>query len=370
MDINEFVNHGIGPNKEVNVNPEEKSNVEPSQGTEVDNFWDKVIQPKASYLVTGDVGTGKSGLAYYILERYSAKYNLTPAVVGLPKEKQKLLPGNFKFLEDISQIPNAENSVVFIDEADIQLPLDSNKNKEAVINFLSLPRQRKQIFILAYHFPRLVKGTYLPFFSAFLFKRPPYLLEFASKKSSDELTQMMTKASERFDEMTSEDAIRKHCYLVAPRIRWQGVLENPLPSFWTEELSEIWSGVKLAPQQKEKPKGGLPPGFWVDLSKATGVKGPSVNELMAQAVITEGRCRICGAEGKLYSETCERCFRDWANQVAGSQESPGQIRQRMIAEGKTDPYYNNIAELQQMCREKELPATGNKDDLILRLFGN
>ncbi len=134
MDVNKFL---------------KKENTEP----EPENFWDKVVQPKASYLITGDVGTGKSGLAYFILERYSEKYNLTPAVVGLPKEKRDLVPGNFEFLTDISEIPSMENAIVFIDEADIQLPLDSNKDKEAVINFLSLPRQRKQLFILAYHFP-------------------------------------------------------------------------------------------------------------------------------------------------------------------------------------------------------------------------
>jgi len=247
MDVDKFLKNDIGANREVHVTPDEKSNIEPS--IEQDNFWDKVIQPKASYLITGDVGTGKSGLAYYILERYSKMYDLTPAVVGLPEAKRDLVPSNFEFLTDISEIPAMENAIVFIDEADIQLPLDSNKNKEAVINFLSLPRQRKQIFMLAYHFPRLVKGTYLPFFSAFLFKRPPYLLEFASKKSADELMQMMTKAGERFNEMTSDEEVEKHCYVVAPRIRWQGVLENPLPSFWSEDLSEIWSGVGVVERQ-------------------------------------------------------------------------------------------------------------------------
>lgn len=211
--------------------------------------WDKVIQPEASYLLTGDVGMGKSALAYFILEKYSQKYSLAPAVVGLPKNKRDLLPDNFDFLASIDEIPSKENAIVFIDEADIQLPLDSNKNKEAVVNFLSLPRQRGQIFILAYHFPRLVKGTYLPFFSAFLFKRPPYLLEFASKKGSDELMQMMTKAAERFDEMVSEDEIKKHTYVVAPRIRWQGLAENPVPSFWSEALSKVWSGVGVVERQ-------------------------------------------------------------------------------------------------------------------------
>lgn len=233
MDINKFLGET------------DKESTQPSK-------WDEVIQPEASYLLTGDVGMGKSALAYFIMERYSEKYDLTPAVVGLPKSKRTLLPDSFRLLTDIREIPIIENAIVFIDEADIQLPLDSNKDKEAVINFLSLPRQRAQIFILAYHFPRLVKGTYLPFFSGFLFKRPPYLIEFASKKGSDELMQMMDKAGERFNEMPSEDEVKKNTYVVAPRIRWQGLLQNPLPTFWSNDLSKIWSGVGVVERRGER----------------------------------------------------------------------------------------------------------------------
>jgi hypothetical protein len=239
VDIEKFIS-GISDTKEEN------------KVEETPNQWDQVITPEASYLLTGDVGAGKSALAYYILERYSQKYSLTPAVVGLPKSKRTLLPDNFQFLNSIDEIPSVENSIVFVDEADIQLPLDNNKNKEAVINFLSICRQRGQIFILAYHFPRLVKGTYLPFFSAFMFKRPPYLIEFASKRGSDELMQMMTKAGERFDEMTSDEERKRHTYVVAPRIRWQGLLENPLPSFWSTDLSKIWSGVGIVERQGDR----------------------------------------------------------------------------------------------------------------------
>jgi len=293
MDINKF----LGTKKENTPPPP------PSK-------WDEVVVPKASYLLTGDVGMGKSALAYFILERYSEKYSLTPAVVGLPQNKRTLLPDNFKFLDGIVEIASTENSIVFIDEADIQLPLDSNKDKEAVINFLSLPRQRKQIFILAYHFPRLVKGTYLPFFSGFLFKRPPYLLEFATKQASNEMKGMMTKAGERFDEMPSEDEVLKNTYVVAPKIRWQGLLQNDLPSFWSEELSEIWSGVSI--------------------------------EAGVEQVAPEAQQLELSPEG---------------------------LRKKMKAQGLEDPYWHNKDELQQKCREKGLPTTGNKDDLVLRLYG-
>jgi len=300
MDINKFLGE-----------TEKENTPKPSK-------WDEVIVPKASYLLTGDVGTGKSAVAYFILERYGEKYGLTPAVVGLPKSKRTLLPDNFKFLDGIEAIASTENSIVFIDEADIQLPLDSNKDKEAVINFLSLPRQRKQIFILAYHFPRLVKGTYLPFFNAFLFKRPPYLLEFAAKKDSGEMKGMMIKAGERFDEMPSEDEVLKNTYVVAPRIRWQGLLQNDLPSFWSEDLSEIWSGVGVGSFQDAD-------------GKVTGYK-------------------VEGQE---------------AQQL---ELSPEGLREKMKAQGLKDPYWHNVSELQDMCRERGLPTTGNKDALVLRLF--
>lgn len=143
---------------------------------------------------------------------------------------------------------------MFIDEADLQLPIEDTKARQYVINFLSLPRHRKQIFLLAFHFPRLVLGRYLPFFAAFLLKRPPYLIEFAGKRQNDALTQMMERAEERFAELSSESDVVKHTYVVAPKIRWQGMLENPLCSFWGQELSEVWSGTEIEPPKPGQTK--------------------------------------------------------------------------------------------------------------------
>jgi len=212
--------------------------------------WDKVVQPNSSYLIVGDVGTGKSALAYYLLETFGEKYSLTPAVVGIPPEKAKLLPGHFHLLLHPAECRSLPDAIVFIDEADNQLPIEDTRARRYVVNFLSLPRHRRQIFLLAFHFPRLVLGRYLPFFSAFLFKRPPYLLEFAGKRRNDALTEMMRKAEERFAELP-EGAVTRYTYVVAPRIRWQGMLENPLCSFWSNDLSEIWADAEI--EEKEKP---------------------------------------------------------------------------------------------------------------------
>lgn len=160
-------------------------------------------------------------------------------------------------------------------------------------------RQRNQILFLAFHFPRLVLGRYLPFFRTFLLKRPPYLLEFVGKSKGDELVAMMQKAEERFAKLPSDDGVQKNTYVIAPRIRWQGMLTNDLCSFWSEELSEIWSGAEI------------------ETSKAV------------KRTIAQGQYLI-----------------------------PDQ-----------EPFIYTVKELQEMCRQRSLPASGDKYTLVARLFG-
>ncbi|MBA7590670.1 hypothetical protein ES708_32798 [subsurface metagenome] len=61
---------------------------------------------------------------------------------------------------------------------------------------------------------------------------------------------MMDRAEGGFSDLPSEDIV-KNTYVVAPRIRWQGMLSNPLCSFWSQELSEVWAGAEVkAPSPK------------------------------------------------------------------------------------------------------------------------
>ncbi len=258
--VNQFL-ASMGKGKQEEVKAETPKVKPAAPNTDV---WDKVIHTKASYLILGDVGTGKSGLAYWLMETYGAKYGLNPVVVGLPSKKLALLPKTFKSLPSPDEVANEEKAIVFVDEADIQLGIENTKAREYVTNFLSLPRQRHQILLLAFHFPRLVLARYLPFFTAFLHKRPPYLIEFASKGKGDAMYQMMMKAEERFaelvppnfqptDEKPQPEAVVSHTYIVAPRLRWQGIAQNPVASFWSQDLSEIWAGTDVAQTAASQP---------------------------------------------------------------------------------------------------------------------
>ena len=249
-----------------------KDDPKPEEKPAVDQ-WDRIITPKSSNLILGDVGTGKSALAYWLVERYAQKYGLTPATVGIPPAKQPLLPG-FQFFETPDELTNASDVIVFIDEADLQLPLEDVKAREYVTNFLMMYRQRNMVMFLGFHYPRLVVARYLPSFAVFLLKRPPFLREFASKSRNDALARMMDKAEERFAELVPPDFVptaeRMHplevvrnTYVVAPRIRWQGMLPNPTSSFWGESLSEIWAGTEIEKQHASSKPRELP-GFRKD----------------------------------------------------------------------------------------------------------
>ena len=268
-----------------------------------ENQWDRIIHPSFSYLLTGDVGTGKTGLAFWLLETYSQKYNLKPAVVGF--QRPDLLPEHYMTLE-LEDLASQNDVIVLIDEADIQLPIEDSKARKTVTNFLSLPRQRHQIFILSFHYPRLVMGRYLPFFGAFLFKRPPYLIEFASKNRNDAITAMMNRAEERFAELVPPNwqptegqlqpvEVIRSTYVVAPRIRWQGLITNPVATFWSQELSESWSGTEIESEPEKKGKKPAKPGLpgFSRLMSADGTK-EITPEMQERAVCIEDNptCKV------------------------------------------------------------------------------
>lgn len=293
--------------------------------------WDRIIQPKSSHLILGDVGTGKSALAYWLLERYGAIYNLTPTTVGIPPNKRELLPPHFRHLEAPDDLTKQEHVIAFIDEADLQLPIEDVKAREYVINFLMMYRQRDMIMLLGFHYPRLVLARYLPSFSTFLLKRPPYLIEFASKRKGDAIALMMQKAEERFAELVPPDwvkgeappAVVSHTYVVAPRLRWQGMLQNPVPSFWSNDLSEIWAGIHREPQQ------------------------PGTKQLKLERESEETTAERLGREvGALF---------------------PGGLTDEVLDTLIQFDRNYSLEQLQEMCRAEGLPIGGHKKLLAARL---
>jgi len=208
--------------------------------TDITPSWTDIVTPSSTNLIIGTMGSGKTGLSFHLLERLSQRFELFPIIVGYPRKMKHLMPPRYLILDTLEEAQEWTDSIIFVDEGDIQIPLENAKMRKHVVNLLSLPRQRNQILLLAFHFPRLVLSRYLPYFSSIIIKRPPFLLEFASKGKNDVLMKMMETAESHFRELPINDT-QKHSYVVASQLRWQGMISNPLPSFWSNELSRAWA---------------------------------------------------------------------------------------------------------------------------------
>ena len=275
------------------------------------NLWYDLIRPTSVNMILGRKGMGKSALGYFLLENIGKHYDLLPVVVNFPREKQNLLPDNF-VISSLDHAKGVENSIMLIDEGTTMIPAGQAKLENMVKAFQALSQQHNQIIIFVCHASvdvglRTLRGIY-----TILLKEPSRRqIQHGSKGSW--WYELLLEAKGKFKTIgdMGEDK-RKYTYIDCDDPEFRGLLSNPVCSFWTDELSRAWAGIQI--ENKEQ-----------------------------QQQILE--------------------FKE------GTIETVEQLRQRFKEQGLQDPYWHNVSELQAMCREKGLSTSGNKDNLVLRLFG-
>ncbi len=47
-----------------------------------------------------------------------------------------------------------------------------------------------------------------------------------------------------------------------------------------------------------------------------------IGEKKKEAKVSQGKCSICGKQGKLYSDTCEECFGEWMRPFFNKMKRP------------------------------------------------
>lgn len=270
--------------------------------------WYDLIQPATVNIILGRKGTGKSALGYFLLETIGTHYNLSPFIVNLPKTKEILLPTNFA-ITNLERVKTIMNSIYLIDEGTTMLPAGQAKLEEMVKAFQALSRQRNQIIIFIFHASSDVGSRILRGIDAVLLKEPSKRqIQHGSKDNWWHDLLLEAKGKFKTIKDMGEDK-RKYTYIDSEEPEFRGLMANSLCSFWSEDLSCAYAGV----------------------------------------VEREGD-RLVVASNQL-------------------ELSPEVLRERIKAEGLPDPYWNNVKELQKICHARGLPTTGNKDALVIRLFG-
>lgn len=185
-----------------------------------------------------------------MVEHISKKHGLSAYVLGLPKSKWDLLPPHIRPIEFGRELP--EFSAILIDEAALAFySRDVQKRLNKKINTaLSLARQKDQTIFFAGHTLRAVDIGIVMNADAVMMKEPSRLLMTFERA---EIRGLAHTAWQRFDGV-KDPLERKRRTVVFSDEMYGEVMENPLPSFWSEQLSKAWGAVPLA-EPEAKPAG-------------------------------------------------------------------------------------------------------------------
>jgi len=204
--------------------------------------WQEIIKPETVSIILGRKGFGKSALAYWLCDDNAKRHNLLPVVINLPRERQHLLPQSF-VIRGLDDVPRLSDAVIIIDEGTTMLPAGQKKLEEMVKGYVALSRQRNQIILFIFHASSDVGSRILRGVDVILIKEPSQRqIQHGSKDSW--WFNLLSEAKERFEALADMGQNPKEfTFIDAEEPEFRGILKNPLPDFWCDDLSKAWAGV-------------------------------------------------------------------------------------------------------------------------------
>jgi len=211
--------------------------------------WQRLIPHPSIVVILGKRGSGKSALGYRLLEYL--RWTASVYVVGLPESARKLLPDYIGMAVSLEDVPL--NSIVLVDEG--YLAYHARRSMAAtsveMSQILDLSRQRNQTLIFVSQEARQIDRNIASSVNVVIFKDLGILqLEFDRR----ELNKIANKAKEAFSTIIAGEK-RKQAYVYSPDSDFMDLMENSLPSFWSEKLSHIFAsgGEPIARPPKKTP---------------------------------------------------------------------------------------------------------------------
>ena len=220
----------------------------PSSKPDPDPRWRSVIRPPAIILILGALGSGKSALAYFLLELF--RFRLNVFVVGVPPAARQLLPPWIGIASTLEEVP--QGSIALVDEGHLHYHARSSAQAEskAMSQLLGLSRQRDLTIVVVSPDARQIDINLVSSSNVIIAKEPSAMrLEFERR----ELRPFLERAKAQFSILRGDKRGWSHVY--APDVEFEGMLPSPLPSFWTPRLSKLFAAGQepSAPRAPQRP---------------------------------------------------------------------------------------------------------------------
>ena len=211
----------------------------------------EIIDPPSVVLVSGHRGSGKTALVLRLQELLRPQ--AAPYAIGLPQGTERLLPDWYGFAEDICDVP--PNAVVYIPEAYrlFHARASHTAQGQGVAELVNISRHRAHTLIFDLQNLAHLDRNIVSEADVVLAKEPgPFQVGF----ERPQLRGVLDAARAAFAGINPSRKRRAVCVFAPRKGMHSLILENDLPSFWSEGLSRAFGQAgQLATRDKSSTVG-------------------------------------------------------------------------------------------------------------------
>ena len=226
--------------------------------------WQEFYAPAGIFVILGRRGRGKSCLAWFLAEEF---HKLGRPVVSFatPRQAKKLLPDWVKHMDKLEKLAKQKaGSVVVVDEASFKVAARRHATADNLIwgQMTAISRHKQLLVIFIAQHTRQIDINLIGDSDLTLFKEPSELhIRFARPELRPDVEQ-----ARRVIRACRSGKPHEWTWIKDYGEDREGLLQNPPPSFWSEDLSRSFALVDLeafptsSGKAKSNGKGQLKPG--------------------------------------------------------------------------------------------------------------
>lgn len=212
-------------------------NTPPTRGPS--SKWIEILPEYGTMIVLGRKRHGKTGLAYHIGEERHDCLGKRMAVWGPGASVRPLLPDWIEIATSLEHLMTFKDRTLVIDEGSLASHARDWRSASAMEldQAISLSGQRRQLLIDCTHHSRKLDPLLLREADVLAFKIPTKM---HTKMERGEIRTWSLEARDRL--LALAEGVRKAwTWALWDDFEEEGLVENPLPTFWRQEISEATS---------------------------------------------------------------------------------------------------------------------------------